>query len=242
MIITYIKEEIFMIITKGRINRYWGRPTINYTFEEGDDIAAMEYGYHQNEYEDYDWLAHPYQYLFLQGTKGSNIRFDVTDSMIEYKDGGIHIHFSYNRLYTIIIPMKFIDKIHWERTYRSDPETEVRCIGEDLSIKEDERTAIYRNLYSNLQANFLVRIASTILTTEEEIKTEDVIHFLEYVKEVLEREIPLLESVLRLGETYVNNVLIYEIPSEEIDRYRNRVSYYKNTINKIVDKIEDNNK
>lgn len=231
-----------MIITKGRINGDWGRPTLTYTFEEDDDIAAMEYGYHQNEYEDYDWFAHPYQYLFLQRTKGSNIRCDVTDSMIEYRDGGIHILFPYNQIYTIIIPMKFIDKIHWERTYRSDPEIEVCCIGEDLSIKEDERTTLYRNLYSNLQSNFLVRIASAILTTEEEIKTEDVIHFLEYVKEVLEREIPLLESILRLGETYVNTDLIYEISSEEIDRYRDRVSYYKNTINKIVDKIEDNNK
>lgn len=58
-----------MIITKSWSHGDCGRPILTFTFEESDDIAALDYGYPQNVYESYNWFTFPYCNLFLETKK-----------------------------------------------------------------------------------------------------------------------------------------------------------------------------
>ncbi len=66
-------------------------------------------------------------------------------------------------------------------------------------MKENETLMIERNLYSHLQADFLKKIACVIIKKKEIVEKEKVIHFLYYVKEVFEREVPVLEMIIERG-------------------------------------------
>lgn len=68
-----------MIITKSWSHGDCGRPILTFTFEEGDDIAALDYGYPQNVYESYNWFTFPYCNLFLETKEGHNILYNADD-------------------------------------------------------------------------------------------------------------------------------------------------------------------
>lgn len=217
-----------MIITKSWSHGDCGRPILTFTFEESDDIAALDYGYPQNVYESYNWFTFPYCNLFLETKEGHNILYNADDVMVEYEDESVYIKPRCSSSSIIlIIPIKFFDSIHWRRTYRINSELELYL------MKENETLIVERNLYSHLQADFLKKIASAIIEKKEIVEKEKVIHFLDYVKEVFEREISVLERIIERGEVVVDWGVRYLLADEEIDMFKDYRSEFKHGIMEI---------